>query len=76
MAWKNGKRIGIGSRNFLNSTRWIRLAAPGYILYSEPDDSHQILEIPPPGQGIGMSATDVEELSSLVNTKTAVTIVE
>ncbi len=76
MAWKNGKRIGIGSRNFLNSTRWIRLAAPGYVLYSEPDDSHQILEIPPPGQGIGMSATDVEELSSLVNTKTAVTIVE
>ena len=76
MAWKNGKRIGIGSRNFLNSTRWIRLTTPGYILYSEPDDSHQILEIPPPGQGIGMSATDVEELSSLVNTKTAVTIVE
>ncbi len=76
MAWKNGKRIGIGSRNFLNSTRWIRLATPGYVLYSEPDDSHQILEIPPPGQGVGMSATDVEELSSLVNTKTAVTIVE
>ena len=76
MAWKNGKRIGIGSRNFLNSTRWIRLVTPGYVLYSEPDDSHQILEIPPPGQGVGMSATDVEELSSLVNTKTAVTIVE
>jgi LysM repeat protein len=76
MAWKNGKRIGFGSRNFLNSTRWVRLATPGYILYSEPDDSHQILEIPPPGQGIGISATDVEELSSLVNTKTAVTIVE
>ena len=76
MAWKSGKRIGIGSRNFPNSTRWIRLATPGYVLYSEPDDSHQILEIPPPGQGVGMSATDVEELSSLVNPKTAVTIVE
>jgi LysM repeat protein len=76
MAWKDGKRIGIGSRNFFNSTRWIRLVTPGYVLYSEPDDSHQILEIPPPGQGIGMSATDVEELSSLVNTKTAVTIVQ
>ncbi|MEO6871806.1 MAG: LysM peptidoglycan-binding domain-containing protein [Chthoniobacterales bacterium] len=74
MAWKNGKRIGIGSRDFLNSTRWIRLASPGYILYSEPDDSHPILDVPPPDQGIGMTATDVEELSSLVNRKTAVTI--
>lgn len=76
MAWKDGKRIGIGSRDFLNSTRWIRLASPGYILYSEPDDSHPILDVPPPDQGIGMTATDVEELSSLVNRKTAVTITD
>jgi len=75
MAWKNGKRIGLGSPHFLNSTRWIRLAAPGYVLYSEPDDAHQILDTPPPSDGIGMNATDVEELSSLVNPKTAVTIV-
>jgi LysM repeat protein len=76
MAWKNGKRVGLGSPQFLNSTRWIRLGTPGYLIYSEPDDSHQILDIPPPPQGIGMSASDVEELSSLVNTRTAVTIVE
>jgi LysM repeat protein len=76
MAWKDGKRIGIGSPHFLNSTRWIRLAAPGYILYSEPDDAHQILDIPPPNDGIGMSATDVDELSSLVNPKTAVTVMQ
>lgn len=74
MAWKNGKRIGIGSPDFLNSTRWIRLATGGYVLYSEPDESHPVLDVPPPEEGIGMSATDVEELSSLVNTKTAVTI--
>jgi LysM repeat protein len=76
MAWKNGKRVGLGSPQFLNSTRWIRLGTPGYLIYSEPDDSHQILDIPPPPQGIGMSASDVEELSSLVNTRTAVTITE
>ncbi|MBA3544739.1 MAG: LysM peptidoglycan-binding domain-containing protein [Chthoniobacterales bacterium] len=76
MAWKNGKRIGIGSPSFLNSTRWIRLATPGYVIYSKPDDSHQILDIPPPEQGLGMSASDVEELSSLVNTRTAVTITQ
>ena len=76
MAFKDGKRIGIGSRDFLNSTRWIRLAAPGYVLYSEPDDSHPVLDVPPPPEGIGLAATDVEELSSLVNTKTAVTITQ
>jgi hypothetical protein len=76
MAWKNGKRIGMGSPQFLNSTRWIRLATPGYIIYSEPDDSHQILDVPPPAEGIGLSASDVEELSSLVNTRTAVTVVQ
>ena len=75
MAWKNGKRIGLGSPDFLNSTRWLRLGAPGYIIYAEPDESHEILDVPPPEQGIGMSATDLEELSSLVNTRTAVTIV-
>ena len=74
IAWKNGKRIGIGSPEFLNSTRWIRLATPGYVLYSQPDETHQVLDVPPPAEGIGLSATDVEELSSLVNTKTAVTI--
>ncbi len=73
-AFKDGKRIGMGSRDFLNSTRWIRLAAPGYVLFSEPDDSHPVLDVPPPPEGIGLAATDVEELSSLVNPKTAVTI--
>jgi LysM repeat protein len=76
MAWKNGKRIGIGSREFLSSTRWIRLGAAGYVIYSIPDESHQILDVPPPALGIGMTASDVEELSSLVNTRTAVTITQ
>ena len=76
MAWKDGKRIGLGSPDFLSSTRWIRLAAPGYVIYSQPDESHQVLDIPQPEQGLGMTASDVEQLSSLVNTKTAVTITE
>src|SRR2546423_987267 len=76
MAWKDGRRIGMGSPEFLNSTRWIRLAGPGYVIYSLPDESHQVLDISPPEQGLGMGASDVEELSSLVNTKTAVTITD
>src|SRR5438034_6975257 len=38
MAWKGGKRVGLGSRDYLASTKWIRLAgAPSYTLYSMPD---------------------------------------
>src|SRR4029434_10890858 len=30
MAWKDEKRVGVGSKEYLSSTRWIRLAgAPG-----------------------------------------------
>ncbi|MEO5718484.1 MAG: LysM peptidoglycan-binding domain-containing protein [Chthoniobacterales bacterium] len=76
MAWKDGKRVGLASPQFLNSTRWIRLGTPGFVIYSLPDGAHQILDIPPPGEGFGMAASDVEEVSSLVNTKTAVTIVQ
>src|SRR6202048_4182929 len=34
MAWKDGRRIGIGSKDYVSSTRWIRLAAPAYMIYS------------------------------------------
>src|ERR1700730_9984849 len=32
MAWRGGKRVGFGSKEYIGSIRWIRLAAPGYIL--------------------------------------------
>jgi len=77
MAWKDGKRIGLGSKDYLASTRWIRLAgAPSYTLYSVPDGAHPHLDQPPPPVGIGLAATDVEELGSLVNNRTPVTIID
>ena len=77
MAWKGGKRVGIGSKEYLSSTRWIRLAgAPSYTLYSVPDAAHPNLEQPPPPTGLGLAASDLEELSSLVNNKTTVTIID
>ena len=77
MAWKDGKRIGLGSKDYLASTRWIRLAgAPSYTLYSMPDSAHPHLDQPPPPVGIGLAATDVEELGSLVNKRTPVTIID
>jgi LysM repeat protein len=75
MAWRDGKRVGFGTKEFIGSTRWIRLASQSYTIYSVPDSAHQVVQ-PPPPQGIGLSAADVEELSSLVNNKTPVTITE
>jgi LysM repeat protein len=77
MAWKDGKRVGLGSRDYISSTRWIRLAgAPSYMLYSVPDSAHPNIDQPPPPAGLGLAASDVEELSSLVNNRTPVTIID
>jgi LysM repeat protein len=75
MAWRNGKRVGLGTKDYASSTRWIRLSgAPAHMLYSVPDSAHPNLDQPPPPTGLGLAATDLEELSSLVNNKTPVTI--
>jgi len=77
MAWKDGKRIGLGSKDYIGSTRWIRLAgAAAYTLYSMPDSAHPNFDQPPPPVGLGLAASDVEELSSLVNNRTPVTIID
>jgi LysM repeat protein len=77
MAWKDGKRIGIGSREYAASTRWIRLSgAPGYTLYSVPDSTHPNLDQPPPPIGLGLDASDIDELSSLVKNGMPVTIID
>src|SRR5438094_9697737 len=47
MAWKDGKRVGVGSKAYLSSTRWGRLAgAAGYTLYSVPDSAHSTFDQP------------------------------
>jgi LysM repeat protein len=76
MAWRGGKRVGFGSKEFIGSIRWIRLAAPGYILYSVPDAAHPNIDQPPPATGLGMAASDMEELSGLVNSRTPVTVTD
>ena len=47
MAWKDGKRVGFGTKEYIGSTRWIRLAAPAYTIYSVPDPAHPNLSEPP-----------------------------
>jgi hypothetical protein len=77
MAWKGGKRVGLGSKEYLASTKWIRFAgASAYTLFSLPDSAHPNIDQPPPPVGLGLAATDLEELSSLVNSRTPVTIID
>ncbi len=76
MAWRDGKRVGFGTKEFIGSTRWIRLGAPAYTIYSVPDSAHPNLDQPPPPLGLGLAAADVEELSGLVNNRTPVTITD
>jgi LysM repeat protein len=76
MAWKDGKRVGLGSKDYMSSTRWIRLSAPSYTLYSMADPAHPNLAQPPPPVGLGLAASDLEELSTLVNNRTPVTIID
>ncbi len=76
MAWRDGKRVGFGTKEYIGSTRWIRLGAPAYTIFSVPDSAHPNLAQPAPPSGLGLAATDVEELSSLVNKRTPVTITD
>jgi hypothetical protein len=76
MAFRGGKRVGFGTKEYIGSTRWIRLAAPAYTIYSVPDSAHPNLEQPAPPSGLGLAASDVEELSGLVNKQTTVTITD
>jgi LysM repeat protein len=77
MAWRDGKRVGFGTKEYAGSTRWIRLAQAGYVLYAEPSSaSAQPGGVAPPPTGFGMAPAEVEELSSLVSNKTSVTITD
>ncbi len=76
MAWRGDKRVGFGSKDYVGSVRWIRLNTPGYILYSETDPAQSPGSVAPPPLGLGMTPSDVEELSGLVNAKTTVTITD
>jgi LysM repeat protein len=76
MAFRDGKRVGFGTKEFVGSTRWIRLGAPAYTIYSVPDSARPNLDQPAPPQGLGLAATDANELSGLVNNRTPVTITD
>jgi LysM repeat protein len=76
MAWRGGRRVGSGTKEWVGSTRWVRLAQPGYFLFAVAEPGRRDESNQPPPPGLGLAAGDMEELSSLVNSKTAVTITD
>jgi LysM repeat protein len=76
LAFRGGKRVGFGTKEYTGSTRWIRLNQPGYFLFAEADSTHRDESGQSPPPGLGLAASDMEELSSLVSSKTAVTITD
>ena len=72
LASLDGRRVVFGSRDFVNSLRSLTLTGQsGYTIYAQSD-------VPgaekPPGSGLGLEASDAEELHSLVSAGTPVTI--
>jgi len=68
-AWKNNQRVAFGAKEYNDSGRWIGTSAAGYTLYSEGVEG-----VPKPQGGLGMKEEDIEELSTLINRGTPVTI--
>src|SRR5207247_11424488 len=70
MAWKGGKRVGFGTREWVGSTRWIRLAQPGYFLFAVAEPGRRDESNQPPPPGLGLSMADMAELNRLGTRKT------
>jgi LysM repeat protein len=72
IAWKDGRQVGLDSKDLNGSGRWISLSVPGYALYTvETEESGGT---PKPPGGLGMNPEDMEELSILLSKGTPVTI--
>ena len=68
-AWENNQRVPFGAKEYGGSGHWIATSATGYTLYSDGVEG-----VPKPEGGLGMSAEDMRELSTLINRGTPVTI--
>jgi len=69
IAWKNGQEVGLGSKDYPGSARWVEVGVADYTLYSKGDENTA-----KPGGGIELSQEDMEELSTLLNKNVPVTI--
>jgi LysM repeat protein len=71
IAYKDGQRVAFDAPGFASSARWIMVSIPGYTLYSENSAKEGVN---PPAAGLGLSAEDMDELSTLLRHGIPVTV--
>src|SRR5262249_57310177 len=72
-AFRDGKRVTFGTKEYAGSARWIILAHPGYTIFAESPAGTPGAAAKPP-TGLGLSEADMEELHTLVGNGLPVTI--
>ncbi len=72
-AFRDGKRVTFGTKEYAGSARWIILAQPGYTIFAETPAGTPGAAAKPP-TGLGLSEGDMEELHALVGNSQPVTI--
>ncbi len=71
LAFASARRVVFGAKEYANSLRSLSLAGqPGFTIYGESDDA----AFRAPGSGIGLTASDAEEIHTLVSVGNPVTI--
>ena len=71
VATSEGRRVQFGSREYVNSLRSLTLAGqPSYTIFAEPDNPAEAK----PSGGIGLAEGDAEELHTMAEVGTPVTI--
>jgi LysM repeat protein len=69
MAWKNGQRVALGTRDYLGAAHWVQIAAASYTLYTDPAEGGEKAPA-----GIVLGAEEMQELSALLSRGVPVTI--
>jgi LysM repeat protein len=69
IAWKDGKRVAFGTKDFIGSARTVAFSIPGYTLSTDPEEGGEKAS-----SGLVLSAADMEEISVLVNKGTPVIV--
>lgn len=67
----NGEQISIGSKSFFDANRWVVTTIPAITFYSVREGG--TAKEDKPGTGVGLAASDMQELSALMRRGTPIT---
>lgn len=75
VAWLDGSRVTFADKGFENADHWIVIQPSGHSLYTDREPGANEPKVQkPPGGGYGLPAEQMQELATLLNKNTPVTI--